>query len=268
MKSLFAYCKEHMRWKPFLWLHAFAIFIFASWFIQPTSNLWKELDRELFHYLNGTLEASPIAQIFWALANVKITDLFGAVFMVGFSLLFVFDKGSTIAPFRLAQFFYFLLWFEIGIFSLKEILFKVLLACDYLRDSPSLIFQNTFLLSEVVPWLKIKDSSHWSFPGDHAFIVLQWAGFISVFCGYRLGILAYLSSLFFILPRLIAGAHWITDTFCGSLPLSIISIAWACYTPLYPFFMTYFERMSQRLFSVITSIRNFKMVRLNVQKES
>jgi len=256
-----------MQWKPFLWLHAFAFLLFASWVFPPTATLWNALDLWLFRTLNSGLQGSPIAQIFWALANVKMTDFYGALFMVTFSLIYVFDKKANMAKFRLAQFFYFLLWFEIGILSLKEVLFKGLVAFDFLRDSPSILFNDTFLLSEVVPWLKIKDSSHWCFPGDHAFIVLQWAGFITAFCGRRLGLVAYLSTIFFILPRLIAGAHWITDTLCGSLPLSVLCLAWACYTPLYPFVMSYFERMTQALFSFIHTLRNFKLVRINVQKE-
>lgn len=256
-----------MRWGPFLGLHAFAFALFASWFIPPTAALWNQLDVWLFRTLNGSLETCPLSQIFWALANVKLTDLFGALFMVTFSFIYVFDSKANQAKFRLAQFFYFLLWFEIGIFSLKEILFRALVFCDFLRDSPTLIFRDAFMLSEAIPWLKIKDSSHWCFPGDHAFIVLQWAGFVTIFCGRTLGCLAYISSIFFILPRLFAGAHWITDTCCGSLPLSVLSLAWACYTPLYPFIMSYFERMSEALFSFVHTLRNFKLVRINVQKE-
>lgn len=131
-----------------------------------------------FRSLNDGLIGKPLTQIFWALANVKITDLFGAIFIVAFSLIYVLDKGKNERVFRLAQFFYYLIWFEVGILFVKEVLFHVFVYMNFLRDSPTLVLSDTVLLSKAVPWLKIKDSSRWSFPSDHAFIVLQWAGFI------------------------------------------------------------------------------------------
>ena len=132
---------------------------------------------------------------------------------------------------------------------LKEVLFRILVFVNFLRESPSVVLSDTIRLSEAIPWLKIKDSSHWSFPGDHAFIVLQWAAFIAFFCGRRYGIAAYISSLFFILPRLIAGAHWISDTIAGSFALTCIFMAWATATPLYAFIMHYLEKFSTFLFA-------------------
>lgn len=253
-----------MQWKPFLLVNLFALGLFASWFFPPTARFWCEFDQWAFRALNDSLQASPFTQVFWALANVKLADIFGALFMTTFSLLYVFDHGRESAKFRLAQFFYYLIWFELGILCLKEVLFHFLVAINFLRDSPSLLFKDTILLSGVAPWLKIKDSSHWCFPSDHAFIVLQWVGFISVYAGYRLGVIAFFSSLVFVLPRLIGGAHWASDVLVGSLPLALISLAWACFTPLYPFTMQYLERLSSALFS---GFRKLKMRTTYVEKK-
>lgn len=225
-----------------------ALLLLLSWFIPPTKWLWAEFDVWAFQLLNGTLKNAPFTQIFWALANVKLADLFGAAFIVTFTLLYVFDAGKKEAPHRLAQFFYYLIWFEIGILSLKELLFYLLVAINFLRDSPSLVFADTILLSKAVPWLKIKDSSHWCYPSDHAFIVLEWVGFICFYAGWRLGAVAFVSSWLFILPRLIGGAHWMTDVLLGSVPLALFFVAIACYTPLYPFFMKYLERFTKKVF--------------------
>jgi membrane-associated phospholipid phosphatase len=252
MNPVTSFAAKHMRWRPFLVYHGIALTIFLSWLLPPTADLWQTVDYAVFRFLNGSLENSPLSQIFWALANVKITDLFGALFMAGFSLIYVFEDGKTRAPLRLAQFFYLCLWWEIGILVLKEVLFRLLVMAHFLRESPSLVFSDAVRLSEAIPWLKIKDCSQWSFPGDHAFIVLQWAGFIAFFCGWRYGIIAYISSLFFILPRLIAGAHWISDTIAGSFALTCIFIAWATATPLYPLIMNYLEKFSTFLFGKIS----------------
>lgn len=241
-----------MAWRPFLLLHLAAFGLFGSWFLPGLSSFWQYLDISLFEALNGSLEGRPLTQIFWALGNVKISDLFGAIFMLTFSLIYAFDSGREKARMRLAEFIYVLIWFELGILALKEVLYPNFIAEHFLRDSPTLVSKASVLLSEVAPWLKIKDSSHWCFPSDHAFIIFQWAGFITCFCGWRLGLLAYVSSIFFILPRLIAGAHWLTDSLLGSLPLSLIVIAWACYTPLMPLSLSYLERLSSKLLSLFS----------------
>ena len=249
-----SYFAKHMKWRPFLLYHLVAFFLFFSWIFPPTATLWQEFDIAIFRFLNGSLENRPLTQVFWALANVKITDLFGAIFMAAFSLIYVFEKGKETAKHRLAQFFYLCIWGEIGILTLKEVIFPLLVSVNFLRESPSLIFNDTIRLSGIVSWLKIKDHSYWSFPGDHAFIALQWAGFITYFCGWRHGILAYLSSIFFILPRLIAGAHWMTDALIGSFSLALILLAWGAATPLYAFSMKYLEQFSAFLFRCISTL--------------
>ncbi len=223
--------------KKFLWVNAIALSLVVSWFIPLTAALWADLDLWAFHALNDSLKNSPLTAIFWALANVKLSDLFGAVFIVSFSLIYVFSDGKEVAKFRLAQFFYYLIWFELGILSLKQVIFPIFLSLDFLRDSPTLLFEGTFRLSEVAPWLKIKDSSRWCYPSDHAFIVLEWVGFITVYAGMRLGLLAFVTSLLFILPRLVAGAHWLSDILVGSVPIALVFLSVACFTPIYPFFM-------------------------------
>lgn len=239
-------------WRPFFLTLLSAILLLASWFFPPTANFWTAFDGWAFHFLNDAVRDKPLTQIFWALANVRIADLFGAVFILGFSLLYVFDKGKQEAVCRLAQLFYYLIWFEVGMLFLKEVLFHILVAVNFLRDSPSLVFSDTVLLSQAVPWLKIKDSSRWSYPSDHAFIVLEWAAFIWVYSGWRLGGLAFVSSWFFILPRLIGGAHWISDVLVGSLPIALVFVAFACFTPLYSFGMRYLERLSKKVFNIFT----------------
>lgn len=219
------------RWRPFVWLNLTALLLSASWFIP---SLWATIDMWVFRALNESTRDNFIAQIFWALANVKITDLFGAFFIIIFTVLYVLDAPKEERRNRVAQLIYYLIWFEIGIFSCKQ----AFMALNVLRDSPTLLCEDPVLLSPVAPWLKIKDSSHWSFPSDHAFIILQWVGFIFAFAGKRLGIVAALTSSIFILPRLVSGAHWLSDVMLGSLPLALVFVAVACYTPIYHYALT------------------------------
>ena len=235
------------RLPRFLGYHIAALLLLGSLLLPPTDALWEQFDTWCFSMLNGSVHNRPIAQIFWALANVKITDLYGAFFMLSFSLLYVFEKGRIVARERLAQFFYILIWGEIGILSAKEVVYPLLKWCDQMRPSPSAVITPIVALSKVVPWLKVKDVSHCSFPGDHALLVLQWAAFISFFAGWRYGIVAFLSSIFFILPRLIAGAHWVSDGLVGSLFLVLVILAWATCTPVYPWGMRLLQKISAKI---------------------
>ena len=229
--------------RTFILYHLVAFFFFFSWYLSVTSWIWTEIDLFCFQKLNGLLENSPLSQVFWALGNLRVSDLFGALFMTTFSLIWVFEAPKQERKSRLAGFIYLLIWFEIGILTLKELIFPYLVSINFLRDSPSIIYSSsTIFLSDAIAWLKVKDSSHWSFPGDHALIILQWAAFMSMFAGFRIGVMAYLSSLFFILPRLIAGAHWVSDALCGSLPMALIIVAWATCTPLYQFSLCYIRK--------------------------
>ena len=232
-----------MQWRPFLLINLFVMLLFGSWFFPLSQALWHSLDAWFFQWANESLRGNILTQIFWALANIKITDLFGAVFIITFSLLYIFNAGKEEVKVRIAQFLYYLIWFEIGILFLKEAFFSILVAINFLRESPSLVFENPILLSKVCPWLKIKDSSRWCFPGDHAFIVLEWATFMWVYAGRRIGILAFVSSTLFIVPRLIAGAHWLSDILLGSFPIALLFASWALFTPLYPFAMGKFKKL-------------------------
>jgi len=230
---------KHIQWKPFLFFHAAAACLLASWLFQPTRELWNALDAVVFRFLNSSLEGSPFWQIFWAIANVRITDLFGAIFMSSFFILYIMDgkKGSGERTERLAQFLYVCAWGELGILFTKEPLNDFLKMIHFARESPSLLFPHTIMLSDAVPWLKVKDFARGCFPGDHAEILLQWTAFVWFFCDKRYAIYATVWTTFFMMPRLVAGAHWASDAFVGSLSIVCVIMAWACYSPLYGYGM-------------------------------
>ena len=249
-----------MKWLPFITGHLIACFIVLSWLHPQSRVIWDSLDVQCFRFLNGNLESHHLLQIFWAIANVKFVDIFGALFMSSFFFVYIFDKDKHTAIQRLAQFFYVCIWGEFGILFSKQAAFWVLKQVDFMRDSPTITLYSPIMLSEVVPWLNVKDFSHCSFPSDHALIVMQWAAFVWYFCGHRLGIAAALSAIFFTLPRLIAGAHWLSDALVGSLTMVLVILAWATCTPIYSFLMPYLEKFSLR---ILEKCRYFGLYSLN-----
>jgi len=204
----------------------------VSLFVPPTKFLWSSFDSWFFHTCNSYVAHHPVQRIFWALANIKITDLFGAFFLVGCFIIYILEGEGAERRKRIAQFLYMLIWFEITILLSKQCLNPIVQYFSICRHGPSLTTPETsYFLSQLAPWQKVKDFSHSCFPGDHATIVFQWCGFICYFLGKKRGVPITLFSIFFLLPRLISGAHWISDLLVGSLPIVTAALFLAT-TPL------------------------------------
>jgi len=186
-------------------------FFFVTWILPQTRALWDIVDKEIFYFLNSSLEGGRIWQLFWVMANMHFFDIFMFLFITIFFALWVYEDKK-----RISFFLYGLFWGEIGILFLKQCVAPSLHVFHMERASPSLLLSKTILLSQTVPWLALKDYAFSCFPSDHGEIILQWFLFVCVFCSKRYRLLALLSSLFFLLPRLVCGAHWFSDIFVGS----------------------------------------------------
>ncbi len=242
-----------MHWKPFLFIHTISIFLLATWLWPASFIYWKSLDVAAFQFLNLSLIDAPISQIFWAIGNVRAVDLIGAIFMILFMALYASDvpvgKERTL---RIAHAIFICIWFEIGILFTKEGVDAFIQYNHFMRNSPTVDFSDAVMLSDAIPWLKVKDVSRSCFPGDHAEILIQWALFIFAVCGTRYGLLATPIALFFILPRLVGGAHWLSDALVGSLSIALSVLAWAMYSPLHRYtmqFSLWIVNTIQKLFS-------------------
>ena len=103
------------------------------------------------------------------------------------------------------------------------------------RASPSLTVKGAVLISELFPgWqglLHVKDSSGRAFPGDHASVLMLWALFVSAFAGGWRRWLVWSLAALFMLPRVVAGAHWLSDVLVGGTFLALTTIAWGLCTP-------------------------------------
>lgn len=230
--------KYTMRWKPFLLIHLGVTLLFASWLWPVTYVYWHAADKAVFYFLNEAVDDQPLSQIFWAIANVRATDLIGAIFMAVFLLLFILDgKTAPERKERLTKMLFLCIWGELGILFAKEAVDAFIQKYQLLRDSPTVIYSDAVMLSDAVPWLKVKDFSRSCFPGDHAEIVIQWTIFVFALCGARYGFLALPASIFFVLPRFIGGAHWLSDAMVGSTSIALVVFAWAMFSPLHRYTM-------------------------------
>ena len=77
-----------------------------------------------------------------------------------------------------------------------------------------------------------KDSAGNSFPGDHGIMAMIFAGFMLSF-GDRVTRLASIALVTCaVAPRIMVGAHWLSDVMVGSLSLALLLLPWVLCTPL------------------------------------
>jgi membrane-associated phospholipid phosphatase len=222
-----------MKWRPFLLWNGTALTLLLSWVFPPTRALWDILDKSVFLCLNSSLVSHPFAQIFWAIANFKPVDIMGAVFMTGFFGIYIMEAEGKERAKRISQLIYGLIWGEIGILFTKHFVDAWIEGSGLARECPTLSFPKAVMLSGAIPWLRVKDFSYSCFPGDHAEILFQWVAFVWFFCRARYGLVALVWAIFFMLPRLVAGAHWLSDAVVGSTVIVSLLVSLATCTPLY-----------------------------------
>lgn len=215
--------------KPFLLLNFLALIIFYSWINSNIRVYWDVLDLWSFEVFNGSLlQSSRFWSGMWAILSVRIADIFPLFFIL---LFFYSDK----VLFEKNQRIY-------GLIAFVSLLMLMLIVREFLdfyidyndlsRSSPSLQLDSVVWLSELYPNLSLKDSSGSSFPGDHAAVLITWLGFCLFFIRNFWSWTAILLVIFFSLPRLIAGAHWLSDVLVGGVVIALISLAFGLYTPL------------------------------------
>ncbi|MCP4042235.1 MAG: phosphatase PAP2 family protein [Gammaproteobacteria bacterium] len=203
-----------------------AFLLLGSWFYPPTRMLWDRLDASAFFFLNGSLESGHTWQIFWALANNRAFDLVLGTMMMGVFAHYHFSRDSHGARDRLAKGVVMLMYTVVAAIVFKHLVFHLH------RTSPSLVLEPALRLSELVPWAHPKDASSTSFPGDHSAVLFMIMTFIWRYAGWRYGALAVVLALLGSLPRLVGGAHWLTDGLVGAGFIAMVSMSIALATPL------------------------------------
>lgn len=206
-------------------LMASASLLMLSWLTPLTAHYWEALDVHTFFFLNGWVAESHTAQLFWSIANCRLFDLLPLSIII-FSVM---AKDFFIEKDRLHE---------------KAVLFFILILTMYavrhlvgaiygnVRFSPSSELNPAYLLTELVPTIHSKDMATDSFPSDHGMIMLTWMGFMLIYAKKSYKPIALIIGLLFCLPRLVSGAHWLTDVLVGSVFVALMSIALVCFTPI------------------------------------
>lgn len=221
------------RWKLFFsWFLVLAL-LSASYLIPSARSFWQQLDEQGFFFLNSWIETSPTWQAFWAIANHPIADwIEDLVFIVFFFFYIKTGKGSEEKIKRVAHLLVLALTLALVIKFINQGFFRYVVYFG--RESPSITMEPVTLLSKHIDWIKVKCRSHSSFPSDHATTALLFTGYYCMLSEKSLHrTLAVLYGLFLCLPRLIIGAHWLTDILLGSSVIVVLALGFLFLTPLH-----------------------------------
>lgn len=221
------------RWRTIIVCHVLAALLFLSWYALPGKPAWERLDEAVFTMLNGGICHAPHAlQVLVAFMNTHLFDAMSAGVMIGLMLLYVVwpavlqpDTGKTPAE-RAGIILY------AGLFMLVVIVLRRQTGLmEFDRPSPTRVLEYCDLrdfMSVMTP----KVSAGNSFPSDHFIAAIFFAVLMARLCGRRWFYAALALAPFFFVPRIIGGAHWLSDGVIGTASFSLVALSWGLFTPL------------------------------------
>jgi len=229
-------------WRPAFLISAnlLAFLLILSWLFEPTRTLWLALDEQLFWAMNHSLSWNETWQRLWAIANNRLFDLAAAA-----AMLMLFAHQALLRDRSRIKHY-----IAVGAFMFLTLLVMLLISKELpiVRPSATAVFADALRLTQLVPDIPTKDISSDSFPGDHGLVLLLCAGFALVYLPKIHGLLALLFMVLFTLPRLMSGAHWVTDEIVGAVSLGLLALSWLFATPLHRQILERIQRMVEGLF--------------------
>ncbi len=208
-----------------IYFSGIAFLLFFSWLFPPTRYLWDGVDRATFTALNGSLSSHPWWATLCGLASLNSAKYAIAFLMSTLYLHYLLHDGEKgfvpiLNRFMLLTLFTLAIACCIGI---SKIIFQHIL--DFHRQSPTILYPDAFRLSTLFPGHHLRDSSANSFPGDNATVLFSWMSLLWFLGGKRYGMPAAVFAIAFSFPRLISGAHWLTDIIIGAGGMTLLIVA-------------------------------------------
>lgn len=198
------------------------------------------MDEVVFRYFNNSLkDGSDSWRMFWAVTNHRAFDLVLAS-MLG--LVFV---CSAIINGRESWGRHAAIICTTAIIAFLATRIGHLIPVE--RASGTVIFKDVFYLNYWATGFETKDFSYSTFPGDHGMVALVGAGCAGRYLGRGYACAALCAGLIIVMPRLVGGAHWVSDELVGAVFAAVIALSWSFCTPLADRLTAWFGKYWQRL---------------------
>jgi putative acetyltransferase len=226
------------RWnlKALVLCQVAAFALLGSWFFPPTRAVWDAVDETVFRVFNASLRHGPEWwRQFWAIGNYKFFDGLPALLTVVWFFKFALDDGRRHLVRRFA------LGAMIVLFTVAVHETTKIEALRVYRSSPTIVREEAVRLNEEITWIEFKIESPLSFPGDHDIFLFMLTIFFWCYGGRRYGLPYAVGTVIFTLPRMVVGAHWLTDNLVGAGSIALGSMSLLLATPLASLFLAILE---------------------------
>ena len=203
------------------------VFILTNWYYSGEDSIWFYLDKNTFFFFNQLIENNLIFRYIVAITNLRMFDAVGflAMFLILFSYYLKADKPTR----------HFIICMGITILLTAVLVKQFNNFINIHRASPTLYFKEQglplVLVSELTG-LPAKDTSGSCFPGDHGMCLIIFCLFMLRYMGSRAFILGLTVVVLFSLPRIMGGAHWLTDVLVGAVSCNLIVVSVVLLSPI------------------------------------
>lgn len=204
----------------------FGIILLVSQYYTYRQGFWFNIDSVVFHFFNQFLDGSHKTFLYLiAITNHRTFDIISFLAMA-FLYYRYFRKVDNVEKRKMI------------VIGLMMLLIAVLIKqfgrfIPIAHESPTLYFEPFESINRIskLTHFGTKDASSDSFPGDHGMMLMIFTAFMWRYFGLKAFLQAALIVIIFSAPRIIAGAHWFTDVYVGSLAITSIVLSWFLLTP-------------------------------------
>lgn len=210
--------------KRLVFLHVAAAALLLSWLLEPSRGLWLAVDEVVFRLFNESLKSGSDAwRMLWAVANHRLFDIVSVLALASVFVVSALRSRRTDRIWHLS----------VAILTALAAFLATQLGhlLPIVRASGTVIFSKTFHLNEWATF-KTKDIAYSTFPGDHGMVAFVCVACVFHYLENRYRIPVIIAAVISVTPRLVGGAHWLSDELVGAGFVTMIVVAWLFSTPL------------------------------------
>ncbi|QIQ22443.1 phosphatase PAP2 family protein [Zophobihabitans entericus] len=203
-------------------LNILGLILLTTYYFTYRAGFWFNIDSAIFHFFNAPLSTNKVYLYLVAVTNYRLFDVI-AFLAMALLYLHYFLKQSKQDRRRMIAIGFTMLLMAVLIKQYGRFI-------PISHESPSLYFDHVNRVSQLTNF-GTKDASGDSFPGDHGMMLMIFAAFMARYFGLKAFLYSAGIVVIFSLPRIMAGAHWFTDVYVGSLSMVSIVLSWFLLTP-------------------------------------
>ena len=209
-----------------LTLNLLGVLLFFTWFHADVNSFWPVVDKNVFFTFNQLLGENEAFRYLVAFTNLRFFDVFGflAMFMVFLFHFVKMDKAHR----------RWMICMGVTMLLTAVIAKQFNMTFDFDRPSPTLHFsalgENVLYVSKLTDW-PAKDWSKSCFPGDHGMCLIIFCVYMLRYFGVKSFLIGLVITVLFSMPRIMSGAHWVSDIAVGAVTVNLIVLSWMLLTP-------------------------------------